>query len=691
MPIPDAPGLPSGYFLGGCDPTAPLTALTFPDVPIGQTATYVVTLTVGFRDQPSVSLTGSPAFGAVLSLGVGQATVEVTFRPSTLGPQHAVLHGNGAEVTIDGNGIAALPDGPLWIERYFDNRMGQVRIENRSASTPIDLYSLTRTPEGSVGDSSLCPTTLQPGDGCYLNLEIPATDLGCQRSTVTLHSSANPVQITFETFTRTNTQIHPASFLPDPAGACDGMYCTASPVVLTALAPAGQRFVGWSIGMGCDQGPMCTFRPDTGVLLEDHVMRFAATAAPRIDLTLAGAAAGKILMYEDDGAAVACDTGTCSFGQSVGGNVRLIATTPSTFVGWTGACAGTNPQCNLGAPTADVTVGAMFAKDPYEIATIVPPQHQDEVSLARQQAGFLPGGDVVIAAASMVSRMTLAGTVVWSRAADAYDLVTTPGGDIYYLGLSGTTPVVTRLDAAGNTVWSRALIRARDASGCNSAARALALTAGGNLAVVAYNMLRVVSVSDGSDVWTQPVTGCRTLAATATTVALAVDGPSGSVAITRYDTTGARVLPDWTLPDGELDMAYDPQGHLAVSILHANQTSTLTRLDPTGAADFSITRAVGGRPEVLAVAANGDLVTADPSTDSFAGLALRRYSPAGALVWSADKPAFTSAAAPSIGVVPLGLAPDPAGNVLVLGGHRLGVTYSQIPIARPFATLVAAP
>lgn len=708
----DAPDVPSQTVqFSGCGVTD-AARFTLPAVRVGQVVSYTFPFSPSqSRLTPSAS-SSDPELAASVDLGSGRLVVKLT--PTTPGHREIKVTVTVTDLrplttavgtlTIEVDVLPAstsplVASTPLITPQPF---MDTIVLKNQSTSTPVELLGTTSTtddgtPPGGGANLSRCPRTLQPGDSCLVQITSPSRSLGCHRSAVRFHSSANEETVYVDS-PREEIQVDLSSPLgtitASPPGSCNATACFTSPVTLTAIPNAGSRFVGWPLDFGCGAEPTCVFRPyarQTPLTIFGASPRFVPATTKTITLTVQGTGKGRVLFYEQDGSPVACE-GSCTYASP--GEVRLVAAASSRFTGWTGACSGTLPQCNLGVLTGDLVVGATFAPDDREQAVFTPPPLDLASGTGAAGGGVLPGGDLVIAAASRISRVTPAGSLVWTRASSVSELVTSPGGDIYYLSPSPVgSPTLYKLDPAGAVVWSRTLYQPQGGALCGSGKR-LAVTASGDLAVQSDQTLRVVAAATGADVWTAPTAVCAVVAAgPGGGVVAAVGDPAdpNGLAIQRYDAAGARQLPDWTLGGGRsVELAFDPQGFLAArSRNESTEVATLRRLTPAGATVFSISEP-SGSPSALTVASNGEIVTADALADG--GTRLRRWSPAGAVTWTLDKPAYTSTLALEIGVTVTRLAADGAGRVLALGSQRLAATASPARFFDiPWAALYAGP
>jgi hypothetical protein len=686
-------------FISGCDESV-ITSLTLPDIRVGQS--FSDSLRFIMQGWYASATSSDPELAVHLSDPV-LGKVGFTFTPSSPGPRDITVtvtnwnKGNPDNITgtlrivvnVLPASTAPLVIGSPLVKMDPYTQTGGVTLKNQSTSTAIDLFDSTITfDDGSppIGVNQLrgCPRTLLPGDTCGGTLDVGAMTLGCRRGTATVHGSANDVTFYLDTargLATVDLTSPLGTVTSDPPGACTASQCSVTPVQLTATPNAGARFVGWTLDSGCGTDPTCAFRPYSQRLANTTwgaIARFAPSTAPTVDLTITGGGRGRVLFFEDDGTAVACD-GSCTYAST--GGLRLVAPSGSKFTGWSGACTGAVQECDLGTLTGNVAVTATFDADDREVATLAPPAFVLYTNNGGTAGGALPGGDWVIATASMISRMTTAGTVVWSQPGAVSDLVTTAAGDIYDLTPMPCTPILTKRDAGGNVQWSRAILQPPDIYPCPSR---LAITGTGDIAIASAETVRVVSSATGEDVWTVAVPGWIRIASdpAGNVVVSVLDSVDPAITrLQRYDATGTRVMPDWTIGTGDpFDMSFDAQGLLVVWANLAGGP-TLVRLDPTGAVVLS---APTGNIGAFAIAPSGDIVTADVN-DTGTGMRFRRWSPTGVVTWTVNKPLFLS---PSgwIGVVTYSVNTDASGRALVIGRQRLVETV-QSEVAVPWAAV----
>jgi hypothetical protein len=131
---------------------------------------------------------------------------------------------------------------------------------------------------------------------------------------------------------------------------CSASFPTGTPVTLTATAPAGSVFAGWS-GGGCSGTGACT----TAAANQTVVATF--DTVPMVTLTVTKSGPGTVTSLPG----INCGS-DCSESYAPGTVVTLTAipNEKSNFTGWSGPCSGTG-TCTI-ALTANTTVGAQFTK-----------------------------------------------------------------------------------------------------------------------------------------------------------------------------------------------------------------------------------------------------------------------------------------------------------------------------------------
>jgi hypothetical protein len=134
---------------------------------------------------------------------------------------------------------------------------------------------------------------------------------------------------------------------------CAAVFPNAVPVTLTASAATNSRFDGWSGGCS-GTSPTCTLSMTSPTAVT------ATFVATRASLTVVKSGTGAGTVTSAPGG-IDCGP-SCNGLVDIGATVTLTATpaADSSFAGWTGACAGTDPTCTL-TFTAATTVGAAFS------------------------------------------------------------------------------------------------------------------------------------------------------------------------------------------------------------------------------------------------------------------------------------------------------------------------------------------
>jgi uncharacterized delta-60 repeat protein len=133
------------------------------------------------------------------------------------------------------------------------------------------------------------------------------------------------------------------------------LYDAATVVTLTASAPSGSTFNGWS-GAGCSGTGSCTVSMSAAT----HVVAIFIATNHTITATTSGSGGGSV--HSDPGGISCTGSGSgCSASFPAGSTLDLLATPDNTslFTGWSGACSGTG-ACQLivsgpASVTADFT------------------------------------------------------------------------------------------------------------------------------------------------------------------------------------------------------------------------------------------------------------------------------------------------------------------------------------------------
>jgi hypothetical protein len=134
---------------------------------------------------------------------------------------------------------------------------------------------------------------------------------------------------------------------------CSGNYASGTPVMLQATPATGSTFTGWS-GGGCSGTGSCTVTLTSSTTV---VATFDVSSPVALTVVSAGTGTGTV---SSTPAGIMCGT-TCAASYPSGTIVSLtaVASSGSTFTGWSGACTGTG-SCTV-TLTAATTVTATFA------------------------------------------------------------------------------------------------------------------------------------------------------------------------------------------------------------------------------------------------------------------------------------------------------------------------------------------
>jgi len=693
----------SGVLFFGCE-AGRLTDYSFPDLHVGDVALIEISVrTQGLLPLPYGSTLVS---GAGLSATVGGFSVAfIRFQPTTPGPFTGTVTvmvdpvSPTGTLTLHANVLPPRADAPLKATIAFSNRADSptpayppVELVNASASTPVNLSSVTtyydeELPPPDHGVTIPFSATLLKDERMTVPTPQPR-GIGCHRIRKHFEADTNAVDVVFEraeSFGMSQTLPHVGEIAVIPPDACE-LGCRVSPTSVMPVAPAGQRFVGWTAQTGCSTEPLCELRAAAGEGFGYWAARFAPATAPAITLTMNGK--GRVVFYEDSEYPIICE-GNCSYApSSPSAIVKAVIASPDAFTGWAGDCSGTDSLCHFGIVTADRAITATFGTYDREIPLVAPPAF--ELSEPNLGAGktwsrggaFLPGGDVVVSSGNRLSRISPSSGVVWSQAAQIDDVTTNVAGDFYstfstykYEPLRGAFVTLTRVerrDAGGVLVWSRAYAVPNFDLGISDESKIIAL-ATGNLAILTRGALRVLSGVDGAELWSVAIAGARRLAATSTgAIAVSLTPANGTTVVARFSPSGTR-LADLNRADDVVDLAYAANDEL-ILLSSSASGATLTQLRSNGNPRFTHTDATLA-PVAMAVAADGEIVVADPTR-------LQRYSSSGSPTWSVVGRWFGIS----------DLAVDTTGRFLLVGTYTAASGTNFIPAAkRPWATIFTGP
>jgi hypothetical protein len=587
------------------------------------------------------------------------------------------LHGDGVLPDALASDTATLDFGP--VERGQQAQAPVLLTNDGTSAITLGARSATAG-FAIVGDN--CPAMLTAGGACTLQVRFSPTSAGVITGTLTAASSANTVSIALRGLGERRVSVMVAgsgagTVTSTPGGIDCGTTCSGlfvGPVTLTATPAAGVHFAGWTAS--CGTATTCAL--DTG----DNVSigaRFEAADAKQVAITFAGGATGQAIVYDAAAAStlVTC-TASCTTYVAPAAQIVLYGFTPSTFAGWTGDCTSSTHDCNLGTVVNDRAATVTFTPDEREVATLTPPAPPLAIA-------YTPDGDLIVADASAVRKLTPAGQIVWTAAGvgGAVAVATDDAGHVF--GLSGSD--LFGLSAAGALSWKTAV---PGPYALPQQAFGAALAASPDGTVIAVLQADGAFVVDGAGAKRFQATGVLHAHAVAVDasgiVAVANDNGTGDTSEAhRYDKTGAPLA---TLPATseigyyDIAIAYDTTGDLcahSTGFSHA----IVSRTDAAGAFAFlesESTSAAADLPTGLAVASTGDLIALRGTGDgSIAGLQLEQWSPTGTVLWSHVKTP-TSYVAPLFddGVNPTAIAADGAKHVAVAGTYGDTQPWIQI-------------
>ena len=679
---------------------APATAWAAPDTQLLQRATTIIVFRNDGAPGPvSLALDGADSDDFEIApitdcdegrrLGTGDLCfVQVDFAPQSLGAKQASLRVGATRIPLTGTAIATTTGlfvgaANLSFSRgAFGIGLSEFIVSNQG-TTPIALAAPTFSGDGFIGQTaSDCGPMLTAGAACTMRVAYTALARGCAAGAMHLGGATIPVQGRFiggvEVYARgagTGTITSSPAGLDcstGDVGVCARAF-DADEVTLTATPTGGSFLAGPSATRTISLRPR-SFTPN-------WLVQFASPAAKAISLTLDGDAVGAV---SNDAVLSTC-TDDCALHVEPGDHPVLRARSPSRFIGWSGACVGSERMCELGLTVNDRAATATFAKDDGEVATLLPEVPVDA-------AAFCADGDLLVVgvdrlqepAVLVVSRLAPTGAVRWSRTLPrefqrVVDLATT-GTDAAYLvalGPDQTTYTLLRLDSTGTIVWTRTLPTAAP-----SFTPVLA-SVGEDVALVWGDELSVRAAADGAARWSTPAE-----------FPLAVTASTSELAIARYDVAASTTLIDRFAFDGTPQgapwtssgltrprLAYDHDGGLAMAT-----GTALIRLDATGATTFTVPELDEATGRFVAIDRDGRIVTARPHRfrghfDYDAGALVLAHDTTGAEQWRLDKdtrgawdyggPGFDA-------VQPFDLISDRQGHVALIGVYNLRQPWIEI-------------
>ncbi|HEX7841865.1 MAG TPA: hypothetical protein VF469_30555, partial [Kofleriaceae bacterium] len=521
-----------------------------------------------------------------------------------------------------------------------------------------------------------------PGGACTVHVTLAPVRNGIATGTLTVPSSANTVTVGLRGIgaRRVTVALGGAGagrVTSVPPGIDCGTRCTGlftGPVALTASPDTGHFFTSW--GLACSAQATCAL-PAQGPSVQLTAM-FQPPTARRIDITIAGAAPGFVYVAESDpfSATLLC-TSSCTTYVAPGTDVTLYGFTPSTFGGWTGACEVTTHDCNLGTVIADRAATVTFDRDEREVATIFPRETVTGLAMT-------PDGNVVVADAIGVSKLTLSGDVVWTTpiAGGAHDLASDAAGKIY--GAGG--PGLFALSPAGAILWTRAIAVAPHLG--QSFQSTVAVSPDGS--VIAAHTTDGAHVVDGSgaDRFTRTgLTADGLAVAPDGTVAIGTESESvpGLLDAVRFDASGAPLATLSPLPgDTDASLVYDAQNFLCAQTTQGG-FAHVSRIAPDLTPAFTSSERTGFAvppPAGIVIDSSGEVVAVrgnDESSLTATGLFIEVRSPTGAVTWTHRKQAISQIAIIlDDGVTPSAAAADGNHHVAVAGVYNDSMPWIQV-------------
>lgn len=481
----------------------------------------------------------------------GSCDLAIVFRPLADGARRAslVIATPTANATLEMVGVAMLADlrfepASLGLGAREIGTLDEYTIELRNHGLgPTPIESIAVTGLGYAASSSTCGLVLAPMESCRISFTVDVQQLGAQDGAVSVTSVAQsyraPVLLRgARRITVARTGNGSGRLTSTPPGLDCGTSCTAlfeGDVELHAVADAGSELVSWSVP-GCGTAASCTVLADASPALV--TASFALDGASTLAITFDGDASGEVMVWGEDAGAfqpLAICSSSCSVPVPPNKVAHVVASTPSQFAGITGACStpapGPDPDmvingCSFTAPAGTSAVTARFEKVPTE---------------------------------------------QWTRVGDA-QLTLAAFDSVDYL-IVGAPSTLSKLSPVGETVWSQV----------RSGVCALAIGPQDAIYVLSNTEL-VKLASDGSQVWTRPVTGCVSGGEFERSLAVAPDGAAAvhvNGALTHWDASGTQT---WvrTIPNPRTGVAFGSGGE----VLAAAQ---VVDPGPTGAVRYSAT------------------------------------------------------------------------------------------------------
>ena len=493
----------------------------------------------------------------------GTCSLRVRFLPTSVGSKSATLRvaearGVAIELALTGTGRATLlAFTPAVFDAGLvaigDEAITDVTVQNAGTTAITGVAAEVTGPAFTLA-STTCTGTLAASATCIARVRFAPDALGLADGTLSVRGAEDLASLALvggggRRITVTTTGA--GTITSTPAGIDCGTACTGlftGDVELRAAAGADAVFGAWTAGP-CAGSTAAVCAVPAGTAAVTAAARFDVDNTIEVTIDRAGDGLGELDYAIDFGTWQPCAS-HCVVPVTSGQNVSLRAVSPSVFTGWSGACSGTNPECEL-TVTADRQVTATFAKDPGELLTRF-------VTFPAYHITYAPSGDLIgiggSSSGTVVSRATGdAATVIWSRELPSsaglgvagFD--TDSAGNVFVLlgnKQSSTTPLqLHKVTAAGAVAWTRVLTGTRFGEQ-ESFPDNLAVTTTDDVAVLAnLAVFSDVQLHDGDGTATTPPLWTRRAPRYAYGVAA---GPTGGVLLAVEDESSpdnAEVLP----------------------------------------------------------------------------------------------------------------------------------------------------
>jgi hypothetical protein len=454
----------------------------------GAIATGPLTIALEGVDAGDFAIAGGTCAGASISPG-GECTFGVELAPSAAGIRMAsiviVVGGKRVTIAVQGEGLL---EGDV-VLRLSPTTVDFARVEvGMTADATVTLHN-DGTGPATIDDiamatgtrfakqSTTCGASLAGGAMCETVIRFSPLALGATSDTLVVSAEgatySKPVAgsgVRRITVDRDGSGTGTVTSLPaeiDCGTTCSGLF--EGGAQLTASPALGSAFTAWS-------DPACTANVCTvpaGTDPRTITATFTlATGSPALNVAFAGTAWGEVAITAG-GTTTVCST-ACTVPYSPGETVGVAASTPSTLVGITGACASSgSDHCSFTAPSGTSTVTARFDRDTNERWTFL-----GGLNETFGAADVDSAGNVIAASGSRVVKLDANGALVWAKPIAAARQVVAGSGNVIYLAFAAS---VQQLDSAGTVQWTKPF----------TSISAVAASPNGDVAISADGMLRV--------------------------------------------------------------------------------------------------------------------------------------------------------------------------------------------------------